>query len=453
MFKMFAVLKREYLFRVKKKSFLIWTLAGPLLLVAVYSLPVLFLSLSSTERNLAVVDVGGRILPGFLEELKKEHLMVGEDEGAPYGREAAGEPDEAAESGSGFSLAKSKFRVTDATLPGDTVDVARRRMNEKIAAKEFDAYLIIGRDPDHDDYILYGSRSSGDVPDEIKRALHAPTMLERARLQGVSLSSDEILSLARRVEITPIRVDKAGQEVSKGMGQQMAVVGSVWAMGFLFYIVFLLWGSNILRGIVEEKNTRITEVVLSSVTPVQFMVGKVAGIGMVALTQLVVWVGCALGLTLASTATIPQIARLAGGLKPSLFGWFILLFLLGFAMYSVIYAAIGSMVTSTQEAEQAAMPVALIIVASFFAMFSVQAAPDSTFAIVASLFPLTAPLVMLMRLGVTEPALWQIALSLLLQVLAICGLAWTAARIFRVGVLMYGKRATIPEVWRWIRSA
>lgn len=252
--------------------------------------------------------------------------------------------------------------------------------------------------------------------------------------------------------MTPIRISRAGEEVSEGEGQQVAVIAAVWVMGFFFYIIFLLWGSNILRGIVEEKSSRVIEVLLSSVTPTQFMIGKVAGIGAVALTQILVWGACGLILTMTGAVAAPQMGELLSGINPVLFLWFVILFLLGFSMYSVIYAAVGSMVTSTQEAEQAAGPVTLIIVASFMCMFAVQQAPDSTIAVTASLFPLTAPLNLLMRLGVSDPPLWHIAASLALQLAAIAGLTWVAARVFRVGTLMYGKRATIPEVWKWIRS-
>jgi ABC-2 type transport system permease protein len=208
-----------------------------------------------------------------------------------------------------------------------------------------------------------------------------------------------------------------------------------------------------MRGVIEEKSSRIMEVLLSSVTPTQFMVGKVTGIGLVALTQLTVWVVCTLALTVGGAASVPQIARLVEGLDPTLFGWFILMFLLGFSIYALLFAAVGSMCTTDQEAQQAAQPVMLFIVMAFFALFAVQRSPDSTFALVASLIPLTSPLVLLMRLGITEPPAWQIGLSILLQVAAIFGVAWLAARIFRVGTLMYGKRATIPEIWRWIRAA
>lgn len=442
MSKLFAVMKREYLERVRKRSFIILTLLGPLLLAGIYALPVLFLSMSGSEKHLAVVDLHGGVLDGFVAGLEKDgRLITGE-----------GETDAAGETDGGFDLARTRFRVTDTRLENDTLESARQRLNQDLAGDRFDAYLIIGPDPDEPGAVLYGSRSSGETPGAIERALIKPMVAERARRLGLVLGADEIVELARSVDVTPIRVNKAGEETSEGKLQQAAVIVSVWVMAFFFYIIFLLWGSAILRGIIEEKSSRIVEVLLSSVTPTQFMIGKVAGIGAVALTQIIVWGACGFALTLTGVAAVPQIGELLRGIDPTLFLWFIVLFLLGFAMYAVIYAAVGSTVTSTQEAEQAAGPVTVTIIASFMAMVAVQRAPDSGLAIAVSLFPLTAPLNLLMRLGVSDPPAWQVATSLVLQVAAIAGLTWAAARVFRVGTLMYGKRATIPEIFKWIRQ-
>ncbi|MFQ5718178.1 MAG: ABC transporter permease [Acidobacteriota bacterium] len=445
MSKLLAVMKREYLERVRKRSFIILTLAGPLLLAAIYSLPVLFLSMSGTEKHLGVVDLHGGLIEPFVAQLAEAgRLKTGET--------SSDLPADGETADGGFELAKTLFSITDAGQTGDTIATARLRLNQDLAAGRFDAYLILGEDPDETGSILYGSRSSGDIPDSIERALREPLVAVRASDLGLTLGAAQIVDLARAVEVTPIRVNSKGEETSEGAGQQAALIISVWVLAFFFYIIFILWGSNILRGIIEEKTSRIVEVLLSSVTPTQFMVGKVAGIGCVALTQIVVWGACGFILTLTGAAAAPQVGQLLAGINPMLFLWFVLLFLLGFAMYAVIYAAVGSTVTSTQEAEQAAGPITLTIVASFMAMVAVQRAPDSGLAVAVSLFPLTAPLNLLMRLGISDPPAWQIGLSLLLQVGAIAGLGWAAARVFRVGTLMYGKRATIPEIFKWVRS-
>ncbi len=440
MSKVWAVIKREYLVRVKKRSFIILTLLGPLLIVGVYSLPVLFMSLSSKDQHLALADLSGTMAEPFRRSLSEGNRLVPED-----GDESGGR--------GGFRIDRSRYRLTDATRPGESPAEARTRLNEALAAGEFDAYLIIGPDPDAEGNFVYGSRSSADVPGAVERALTRAAVTERSRQGGLGLDADEITALTRPVQVNPVRVSKTGAEISEGSGQRATVIGMVWGMNFIFYLTFLIWGTTIMRGVIEEKSSRIMEVLLSSITPTQFMVGKVTGIGLVALTQLAVWVGCALALTLGGAASLPRIADLVSGVDATLFGWFLIMFLLGFSIYALLFAAVGSICTTDQESQQAAQPVMLFIVMAFFALFAVQRSPDSTFAVVASLFPLSSPLVLLMRLGIIEPPVWQIGLALLLQVAAVFGAAWLAARIFRVGTLMYGKRATIPEIWRWIRAA
>lgn len=439
MFKILAILKREYLSRVKKKSFIVLTLLGPILLAAIYSLPVLFLTLSGGERRLAVADLSGNMLGRFRQELAERKRLV--EEGPEAGKQKRG-----------FDVDRDVFRLIDATQAGETMEKARARLDRALTAEEFDAYLILGPDVDAEGNFVYGSRSSADVPGSIENALTHVAVGERARRRGLGLEAKDLQALTRPVEVNPVRIGKEGKPVSEGFGQQAVAVGLVWGMSFVFYLTFLIWGSTIIQGVVEEKGSRIVEVLLSSVTSTQFLLGKVIGIGLVALTQLVVWLACALAMMMWGTSALPQMADLVSKVEIGLFAWFVLMFLVGFAIYSMLYAAIGAMVTTIQEAQQAAFPVTIFIIIAFFCLFAVQRSPDSTLAVVASLFPLTSPLVLLMRLGISEPPLWQVALSLVLQGAALLGVTWLAARIFRVGLLMYGKRATVPEILRWIRA-
>lgn len=227
----------------------------------------------------------------------------------------------------------------------------------------------------------------------------------------------------------------------------------MFGMVFIYYLTFLVWGSAIMTGVIEEKSSRIVEVLMSSVTPTEFMVGKVVGMGLVAFTQLGIWAGSGLLLTLWGSSAMPEMARLMGAVDPALLIWFLILFPIGYAMYSFLYAACGAMCNNVQEAQQAVMPVTLIVVMAFFVVFGTFQSPDSGLATWASIFPLTAPIVLLARLGLSEPPLWQIAVSLVLQVAGVAGIVLLAARIFRVGMLMYGKRPTLPELWRWVRTA
>ena len=451
-----VVIKREYLFRVRKKSFVILTLLGPLLITALYSLPVLFMKLSEQDQKVAVVDLAGGFLADIEVDLKRIAATPNEEreaEAMAAARSGSAPPSGAAGGRGGLFGRRNRFTLSDETRPGETKDDARRRLNQALAEEQFDAYLIIGPAIDTEGNILYGSRSSGTVPDPIERALTRASVGHRSRAHNLGLSAQEVQDLTRRAETRPIRVNKAGQEVSEGAGQQGVVIGLVFGMVFIYYLTFLIWGSAIMTGVIEEKSSRIVEVLMSSVTPTEFMAGKVIGMGLVAFTQLGIWAGSGLLLTLGGSSAFPEMARLMGAVDPALIVWFLVLFPIGYAMYSFLYAACGAMCNNVQEAQQAVMPVTLIVVMAFFVVFGTFQSPDSGLATWASIFPLTAPIVLLARLGLSEPPLWQVALSVVLQLAGVAAIVLLAARIFRVGMLMYGKRPTLPELWRWVRTA
>jgi ABC-2 type transport system permease protein len=210
-----------------------------------------------------------------------------------------------------------------------------------------------------------------------------------------------------------------------------------------------------MSAVVEEKETRIAEILFSSAKPFELMMGKLVGVGLAGLTQLAIWVVSALvlvgvGIAQMSAAginiTIPDITALT-------IIYFFIFFLLGFFIYATIYALIGSMVTNVQEGGQFAMFPVFILIIGFYLSFAVIRDPNSNVSFWVSIAPFFAPIVMPVRILAETPPFWQIALAILLNSLAIAGLVWLAARVYRVGMLMYGKRATIPEVWKWIRQS
>src|SRR5437870_8786135 len=179
------------------------------------------------------------------------------------------------------------------------------------------------------------------------------------------------------------------------------------------------------------------------------MMGKLIGVSFVALTQLGIWAMAFLGISVwaaGSSITKPHIS-------PVLFFYFVLYFLMGYFIYATVYAVVGSMVTTTQEGGQLALPVVLMLVAGFYLSFSIIRSPNSSLAFWASMFPFFAPITMLVRIVTETPPFWQILLSLTIGFATVVGLVWLTSRIYRVGMLMYGKKASIPEVWRWVRQA
>jgi ABC-2 type transport system permease protein len=221
------------------------------------------------------------------------------------------------------------------------------------------------------------------------------------------------------------------------------------------YLTILLYGQVVLGAVIEEKETRIAEILFSSVKPFTLMLGKLVGVSLVALTQLAIW-GIAFGVfaiygvsVLASRGVpvnIPSIPAIN-------YFYFALFFLMGYFVYSTMYALVGSMVTTAQEGGQLAMPIVFLLVIGFYFFLPVGRSPDSPFAFWVSMVPFFSPVTMMVRITTQTPPFWQIALSLFIGFGFVAFLTWVASRIYRVGMLMYGKKATIPEVMRWVRQA
>jgi ABC-2 type transport system permease protein len=255
-------------------------------------------------------------------------------------------------------------------------------------------------------------------------------------------------ALLKRVPIETLQLNKEGKS-TKSNG--MASFQKAFAMAFLLTMPILLYGMDMARSIVEEKTSRIFEVMLAIARPDDLLTGKLLGVGAVGLTQIAIWVVMALLLTgsaLAPTLLTGDFAlhfSLAEGLL------FPVYFLLGFFLYSAFFSGLASTCETAQELQMflplAAVPVWL----SFGILPMILGNPNSAWAIAASLFPPTAPFVMLPRMGIEMPPVWQFAASIGLMILSIWGVLWISSRLYRVGILMYGKRATLPELLRWLR--
>jgi ABC-2 type transport system permease protein len=241
-------------------------------------------------------------------------------------------------------------------------------------------------------------------------------------------------------------------------------------VAFLLYIVLLLYGQTVLRSVIEEKTTRVAEVVISSVRPEILLAGKIIGIGGVAITQLGVWVASSvwIGANVApmlikrnaaamgaagadSTARSAEIFSSMPSFSIGLIVALLLFFVLGYVFYSCLYAAVGSTVNSESEAQQAATPVAMLLILSAIFIQPVALAPQSTLASVMSMLPFSAPIMMPMRMSLISVPAWEVAVSLIGMALACVAAIWFSARIYRVGLLMYGKRPSVRELFKWLR--
>ena len=220
----------------------------------------------------------------------------------------------------------------------------------------------------------------------------------------------------------------------------------------ILYMSILLWGQAVMTSVIEEKTSRVVEVMAAGVSPTTLLAGKLLGVGAAGLTQFLVWAISMFGVSVfAAGAAMGPFAM--PEITPVMLVSFVLFFVLGFLFYAALYAAIGAAVNTVQEAQSLAFPVMLPIILAMVSFPAVLEAPDGALAVTMSMIPGMSPLIMFLRIVVLTPPLWQIALSIALLVLGILGVVWVAARVYRVGILMYGKKPTFPELMKWVRHS
>ena len=253
--------------------------------------------------------------------------------------------------------------------------------------------------------------------------------------------------MIKRVNIETVKVGKGGEKAN-GF-ERMYITSFIFIM--LLYMTILLWGVAVQRSIIEEKNSRVVEVLLSSLRPFDLMAGKIVGVGAAGLTQYAILGIFSIGLTSYAMSS-GQFAQYVS------FGWstiafFILFYLLGFLFYSTLFAGIGAVCNTDQEAQQLQTPVVMCLAFTIVIPMAVMQNPDGTFATVCSMIPFFAPILMFMRINILMPPVWQIALSVAILIASIFVAGVISAKIFRIGILMYGKRPDVREILKWVRRA
>jgi ABC-2 type transport system permease protein len=453
--KLVAIIKREYLQKVRTKFFIIMTVLGPIMLVVFTIVPGLLIGMKTGgDTRIAILDQteGAKLY----DSIRKSLLRLERDDGAnkrPGIAEAANSNSRDRMEEAGKSMTGS-FRVDQVNPNGRSLDEIKRELNARIGRDELDGYLVIPPDiiNNSESKAAYYGRNVGDVftRGQIENRLNSAVRRQRLIKEGVK--DQEVDALSKPVDLATYPVNEKGEEGAEDSGAGFVMV---FIIAFLIYMTVLLYGQVVLGAIIEEKETRIAEILFSSVRPFQIMFGKLIGVSLMALTQLTIW---AVAFAAIALYVVPAMA--AQGFKdinlphlpPFFVIYFFLFFLLGYFMYATLYALIGSMVTTAQEGGQMAMPVIFLLMAGLYLAFAVIRAPNSSFAFWVSMVPFFSPITMMVRIVSQTPPFWQIALSLVLGIVTVLFLLWLAARIYRVGMLMYGKRATIPEVMRWVRQ-
>lgn len=452
--KFLAVVKHEYKKVVLKWSFLIGTLLLPFLAACFAVVPAIIFSLEGEPTRIVVVDPTGKIEPRLranlsAEKLKARARLAAEksiDDLSPSQEEQMKRTTEQVASGFEFIDYPNAAKIS-----GSEFETVRQTLTARIVSNEIDAYLMVPPDLNSPDAVFeFRSSKAGDfvVNETFKEALN--DAVRSQRLADANISEARLAELSRDVNFDAKGIDERGEERDSG-GTFIAS----FVIGLMIYITLAIYGQAIMGAVVEEKETRIAEILFSSARPFELMMGKLVGVGLAGLTQLGIWVASA-AVIISIVALQTDLSAVIGALpsiSPLMIFYFLIFFLLGFFIYASIFALIGSMVTTVQEGGQFAFPPIMLMLIGFYFSFAVVRDPNSSLSFWVSIAPFFAPITMPVRILSETPPFWQIGLSFLINAVTIAGLIWLASRVYRIGMLMYGKRATIPEVWKWIRQS
>lgn len=440
--RIWVLIKREYGSRVKTKGFWLGTLLLPIFMAAMAFLPSLFLLKSRGALQLAIVDESGQIGERFAERIRTTT-----PDAAP-GNAAETPP----EPGKERRALASKVEAT-LVKPASDARAQAAELDSRVLAKEIDAWLRIPGDVLTANVVEYHGESVSNFVTQELLENRISAVVREFRLGQAGLDVAQIERLSEDVDLQTTRVTAEGGRRESGMAGFFVA----YFLFFLLFITIMIWGQQVLTGVLEEKSSRIVEVIVSAVHPFEFLMGKLLGIAAVGLTQLGIWLGFMVFITApAVVAAVPMIA--ASSIKipviaPSLLIHFLAFFLLGFLLYASYFAAIGSAFNNLQEAQQTAGFLNFFLVAPFICFMAIINDPDSALSVGLSFFPLFTPLLMMLRIAVKMPPAWQVALGYLISIATVVGMVWVCAKIYRVGILMYGKKPTLQEIWKWMRYA
>lgn len=434
--KILIVAKREYIERVRSRWFIVITLAVPALMAVIGAIMVYIASRSAASSNV-------------------RHIRIFDATGAALGDRVA------------QNLMADSSSAADSVKPSvqrlAVGDTAQLRQLEDQATKEIagktstQGYLVLTDSTLAGKSFRYAGRNASSVADieRLRTAVRQSVTVMRLQREGLSDSAVKAFN-SMPLKMQTDRITDRGRG---GSGTGGLVAGIVIAV--LLFMSIIIHGQNVLRGVLEEKSSRVAEVVVSSVKPEVLLAGKVIGVGAVGLTQQAAWIGLGIyfsnfilpivlknvgpAATGGAAAGASPFAGITSGMTPGLIGVALAFFLVGFTFYASLYAAAGSMVNSEQEAQQAAMPVMLLLLSGYLMINPVMINPNSRLAVVMSWLPWSSPIIMPMRIGLTSVPPLEVAGSILVAMLACVGAVWLSARIYRVGMLMYGKK---PELRR-----
>lgn len=436
--KLTAVIRREFVTRVHTKTFVITTILLPVVMLILAVAPVLLMGHSDQTTRVAVVDATGSQLGQHVVQVLGK-LKLNDD-----------------------ADAKPRYKIDLVPAQGSTDDLRKKLIGETgfssdSAKGKYDGVLVLTRDVlDDGKLTYYGSNvSSPKAMAVLQHGLSKAIAATRLTKAGIDVAT--VSQAMRPVDLSAKRVSEGKLTGQSGHGAFAVAYG----MGFLLYLAIILFGQQTMVSVIEEKTSRVMEVLVSSLTPFQMLMGKVLGVGSAGLLQMGIW-GVSAWLI---TSQAPHMASLFGVdpatlsafALPSIGGFqvvvFLLYFTLGFLLFGALFAAVGSMCNSIQETQQYASVLTMLILVGFLSVFGVIANPSGTLGTVMSWIPFFSPFVMPVRWALTPVSMFNLAGSLVLLVIGMWVCVWIAARIYHTGILMFGKKPSWRELWRWVRAS
>lgn len=422
------VFRSEFLRRVRSKWFVLTTLLAPVFFVGLMVVPPLvgFMASGGSERVVAIVDETGVLATRLIERSSGELTFV------------------------------------EADVPTDSLRAA-------VESGRYNGYLILPESllTGEEEARYYSVEGGGlSLGARLETEIDEAVTEHRLQAQNVSPEIRSILESTASVDLLKL--------TEEGTATESAAASSIlgMAMGFVIYIAMFIYGAYVMHGVMEEKQSRVLEVIVSSVRPFDLLMGKVLAIGAMGLLQMSVWLAILLGLSVSAGGLLtlfidPSDFNLPDGvsgdelaaaadiglpqISPELFLWFILFFLGGYLLYSSLFAAVGASVDNQQDAQTLIFPVSILIIIPMFFITVIVEDPNGTLAAALSMVPFFAPVLMVMRLAITSVPTWQILLSFLILCATFVGSIWVCGRIYRVGILMYGKKPSLRDLVRWFR--
>jgi ABC-2 type transport system permease protein len=419
--KIWLVIKREYLVRIRSKTFIFTTIGLPVFIAGMMILTAMLMTRESDHTlKIALLDNAGiskTIAAGFTAKLKN---------GQPL-----------------FQLAR--------TIEQPQSDQkAREELAGQVRRGALDCYLVVPKGVLEGKAVEFHTQNPGDfvTAAAVRSAVDHAVISLRLSNRGVQV--ENLSELVRGAEFSLVKIGKGGE--SEEQGQTFVVV---FSLVMILYITLAVYGQVTMRSVLEEKTTRVVEILASSAHPFQLLAGKILGVAGVGFTQFLIWT--ITGVLISTYGTVVASAFRPGAsmpqfhIPPSLLIYAVLFFLTGYFLYASLYAAAGAMVSSDEESQQVQMPIILLIVVAFLLYPAVMRDPTSRLSLMLSLIPFFSPILMVFRIGLQTPPFWQIALALALSVATTVGLVYISAKIYRVGILMYGKRPSLVELLRWLK--